>query len=101
MHARAGLARPCLLNWPLLGTNNPTRPPFEGPLAPPGNLARHVPEARLFTPEGGLFPPADLADVARYGARCFLIGESLMRADDVATATRTILANPLTAQGGI
>ena len=38
---------------------------------------------------------ADLARMAGAGARCFLIGESLMRADDVAAATRAILADPV------
>jgi indole-3-glycerol phosphate synthase len=32
--------------------------------------------------------------MAAVGARCFLIGESLMRADNVSAATKTILANP-------
>jgi indole-3-glycerol phosphate synthase len=41
--------------------------------------------------------PADLARMARAGARRFLIGESLMRQPDVAAATRTLLANPVAA----
>jgi indole-3-glycerol phosphate synthase len=60
-----------------------------------------LPENRLIVSESGLYTPADLADMARYGARCFLIGESLMRQDDVEAATRTILANPRVAQGGL
>ena len=50
---------------------------------------------RIAVAESGLFHPADLARMARSGARCFLIGESLMRADDVAAATATILAKPV------
>jgi len=33
--------------------------------------------------------------MAAVGARCFLIGESLMRQDDVSQAVRTLLANPV------
>ena len=44
--------------------------------------------------ESGLFTPADLADLAGHGARSFLIGESLMRQDDVAGATRALLSDP-------
>jgi indole-3-glycerol phosphate synthase len=50
--------------------------------------------------ESGLATPADLEGLARYGVRAFLIGESLMRQQDVAAATRAILAGPLTATGG-
>ncbi|MCA3481153.1 MAG: indole-3-glycerol-phosphate synthase TrpC, partial [Rhodobacter sp.] len=59
------------------------------------------PEDRLNVAESGLHTPADLADLARHGARCFLIGESLMRQEDVEAATRTILAHPRVAQGGL
>jgi indole-3-glycerol phosphate synthase len=54
-----------------------------------------VPADRVLVSESGLNLPADLADMAQYGARTFLIGESLMRQEDVENATRTILANPL------
>jgi indole-3-glycerol phosphate synthase len=55
-----------------------------------------VPSDRVLVSESGLNTPADLADMAQYGARTFLIGESLMRQKDLESATRTILANPLT-----
>ena len=54
----------------------------------------------MLVSESGLFTPADLADMAMYGARCFLIGESLMRQDDVTAATKTLLASPLMPGGG-
>ena len=57
----------------------------------------HLPDGRIAVAESGLFAPPDLARMAQSGARCFLIGESLMRADDVAAATRAILANPVAA----
>ena len=55
-------------------------------------LAGRAPKDRLLVSESGLFTPADLARMARVGARCFLIGESLMRQPDVAEATRALLA---------
>ena len=64
-------------------------------------LARLVPEGRLIISESGLFTAEDLADVARFGARCFLIGESLMRQEDVAAATRAILGPPRVIGGGL
>ena len=55
-----------------------------------------LPSDRIAVAESGLFKAADLAEMAEAGARCFLIGESLMRADDVSRATADILANPVT-----
>ena len=37
------------------------------------------------------------SDLAQYGARAFLIGESLMRQQNVEFATRTLLADPVPA----
>jgi indole-3-glycerol phosphate synthase len=101
VHDRAELDRAARLKSPLIGINNRNLHTFEVSLDTTRQLARRVPEDRLIVAESGLYTPADLADLAQYGARCFLIGESLMRQADVTEATRAILAKPLTAQGGL
>ena len=98
VHDQKELERAALLKSPLIGINNRNLHTFEVTLDTTRTLARRVPEDRLIISESGLYTPADLADIARFGARCFLIGESLMRQKDVEAATRTILARPLTAQ---
>ncbi|MDZ4312661.1 MAG: indole-3-glycerol phosphate synthase TrpC [Cypionkella sp.] len=100
VHDRAELDRACLLKSPLMGINNRNLHTFEVTLDTTRKLARYVPEDRLIVSESGLFTPSDLADVAAYGARCFLIGEALMRQDDVTAATRAILAKPLSSEAG-
>ena len=101
VHDAAELERGAKLKSPLIGINNRNLHTFEVSLATTRRLARQVPEDRMIVAESGLYTPADLADLAEYGARCFLIGESLMRQPDVTAATRAILARPLTAQGGV
>ncbi|MBC7738469.1 MAG: indole-3-glycerol phosphate synthase TrpC [Candidatus Saccharibacteria bacterium] len=100
VHDRAELDRASLLKSRLIGINNRNLHSFDVTLDTTRQLSRYVPEDRLIVCESGLHTPADLADMARYGARCFLIGESLMRQADVTAATRAILSKPLTAQGG-
>lgn len=101
VHDDAELERASLLKAPLLGMNNRDLNTFEVSLDVTRRLARLAPADRVLVSESGLHTPEDLAEMARFGARCFLIGESLMRAEDVADATRKLLANPLTAEGGL
>ncbi|WP_019955207.1 indole-3-glycerol phosphate synthase TrpC [Yoonia vestfoldensis] len=96
VHDQAELERATLLTSPLIGINNRNLKTFEVTLDTTRILSKRVPEDRRIVCESGLFTPEDLADMARYGARAFLIGESLMRQDDVASATARLLANPST-----
>ncbi|WP_136635282.1 indole-3-glycerol phosphate synthase TrpC [Pseudooceanicola onchidii] len=98
VHNREELDRATRLKSPLMGINNRNLKTFETSLDTTRTLARLTPEDRMVISESGLFTPEDLADMAQYGARCFLIGESLMRQDDVQTATRDLLSNPV---GGV
>ena len=95
VHDADELERALALKSPLLGINNRNLKTFETTLDTTRELSRRVPADRVLVSESGLNTTADLADMAQYGARTFLIGESLMRQEDVETATRTILANPL------
>ena len=80
--------------------NNRNLKTFETDLATTERLAVRVPDGKTLVAESGLFTPADLTRLANSSnARCFLIGESLMRQNDVAAATRAILANPVPARG--
>ena len=99
VHDEDELDRAIRLSSPLIGINNRNLNTFETSLDTTRKLSRMVPPERMIVSESGLATPDDLADMARFGARCFLIGETLMRADDVASATRALLSDPLTAGG--
>ncbi|MGB7244044.1 MAG: indole-3-glycerol phosphate synthase TrpC [Sulfitobacter sp.] len=99
VHDAGELERACRLSSRMIGINNRNLKTFETTLDTTRELSSQVPGDRLIVSESGLSTPKDLADMAMFGARIFLIGESLMRQDDVAQATRTLLADPLQAGG--
>ena len=101
VHDKAELERATKLKSRMIGINNRDLRTFETSLDTTRSLSKLVPEDRFIISESGLSKPRELADMAMYGARAFLIGETLMRQEDVAQATRDLLANPLTGQMGM
>jgi len=94
VHDRAELNRALRLDARLIGINNRNLKTLQVDLKTAETLAPLVPQDRIVVGESGLNAPEDLDRLAAVNARCFLVGESLMREPDVASATRRLLRLP-------
>jgi indole-3-glycerol phosphate synthase len=92
VHDAAEMARAGALGADLVGVNNRDLRTFVTDLAATERLAAAAPPGALLVTESGIASPADVARLERAGAAAMLVGESLMRQTDVATATRALLA---------
>jgi len=65
---------------------------FETTLDTFGKLASQAPKEATLIAESGIFTRTDIERLAKGGAQGYLIGESLMRQDDVVGAVKSLRA---------
>ncbi|PWE17231.1 indole-3-glycerol phosphate synthase TrpC [Marinicauda salina] len=100
VHDADELARARALGAPMIGVNNRDLRTFETSLETFESLAPQAGPDRFLVAESGVFTSADADRLRRAGAGALLVGESLMRQDDVAAATRELLSLPAGASDG-
>jgi len=92
VHDSEEMKRALKLESDLIGINNRDLKSLEVDISMTERLAPMVPENSILVSESGLYTPIDLARMADTGARCFLVGESLMKQEDVQAATSDLLS---------
>jgi indole-3-glycerol phosphate synthase len=81
------------LETSLIGINNRDLRTLKTDLAITEELAPLVPPDRFLIAESGIRNTEDLRRLSAVGPNCYLVGESLMRQDDVTAAVRELLGD--------
>lgn len=91
VHDAAEMERAARLKSRLIGVNNRDLRDFSVDFQRTYELVGRAPQGCTFVAESGLTTRADLDAMAEHGIHCFLIGEALMRQQDVEAATRELI----------
>ncbi|MAW78894.1 MAG: indole-3-glycerol-phosphate synthase [Parvularcula sp.] len=91
-HNEEEMARADQLKADLIGINNRNLTTFVTSLDTTSRLAMLAPSSALLVSESGIKSHADIVRLGARGAKAFLVGESLMRQQDVEAATKSLLA---------
>ena len=87
------LDRVLKLEAPLIGINNRNLKTFVTDLKHSTDLAARVPESAFLVSESGIRQRSDVEHLLNFGVRGILVGETLMRQDDIAAKVRELLGN--------
>ena len=90
-HDEQEVERAVNLGANMIGVNNRNLRTFVTDLAVTERLSTLVPPSTILVTESGIFTAQDAARLERSGAVAMLVGESLMRQDDVSKAVRDLL----------
>ena len=92
VHDAEEMERACThLSSALLGINNRNLKTLEVSLETGKDLAKRAPADKTLICESGISTHAEIQEMLTHGFHGFLVGESLMRQQDLASATRTLL----------
>lgn len=90
-HSEEDIAKLAYSDWEIVGINNRDLATFEVDLDRSARLAASLPEQTLKVAESGIGTRADVETLAAAGFDAYLVGESLLLADDPGAQLRSLL----------
>lgn len=87
------LDRVLKLEAPLVGINNRNLKTFVTDLKHSTDLAERVPDSVYLVSESGIRQRSDVEHLLQFGIRGILVGETLMRQDDISAKVRELISN--------
>lgn len=90
-HTQNELERALNLPTPLMGINNRSLHTFETNLNQSINLSAMIPDDKIIISESGIHSRADVDRLRSHGISTFLIGEQLMRSNDIGQALSELI----------
>lgn len=91
IHNQAELDRALKISPDMIGVNSRNLKTLEVDTQVTHDLLKNIPDSCFKVAESGIFTHDDIVALQASGAHGFLVGESLMRQDDITLATKTLL----------